>query len=219
MRLLFYIVSLALCLTVASTALAHPLDASFLDFGPTTSTGATVNMTVAIHDHEAYELVRPVGDTHEVDLELLRKNADLVTAYAATHIIVQRAGEACAWNPLPALVPENGFDAIADGIAVMGPLTCPGEGSVLDVGSSLFLERFPSQVVIIRLESPDGFIERVVIDRARPKVKVDISSVLPPEQNHQENVVDDDAFIEPGLIMAFVIAGMALFFLIQRKKR
>lgn len=155
---------------------AHPIDAAFLDFGPSAS--GTVQMTVAIHDHEAYELVRPPGDTRKVDLDRLRDQADLVTAYVASHIATRRGGADCDWDPAPAHVPETEFDAAADGITVAGPLTCPGEGSVLDVGSSLFLERFPLQAVIVRRESPSGFIEQAVLSRDTQTVRVDVSPVL-----------------------------------------
>ena len=186
------------------------MDASFLDFGPTTSTGATASMTVAVHHHEAYELVRTPGDTGDADLEALRANADVLTAYAATHVTVTRHGGECAWDPASAQVPETEFEATAEGIVITGPLTCPGEGTVVEVSSSLFLERFPNQAVVVRLESPDGFIERTVLTRERSTVFVDLLSVLPfvsptPTESVPIHPFQDGAWIKAVALLILLI--------------
>ena len=220
MRSFFYCLCAALGLTYGSAALAHPMDASFLDFGPTTSTGATANMTVAVHHHEAYELVRTPGERGDVDLDILRANADILTAYAATHVTVTRQAGACAWDPMPAQVPETEFEATAEGIVITGPLTCPGEGTVVEVSSSLFLERFPNQAVIVRLESPDGFIERTVLTRERSMVSVDLLSVLPftppaPTESVPSHAWQDGIWIKA---VALIVPLITIILYRRRKK-
>jgi ABC-type nickel/cobalt efflux system permease component RcnA len=152
-------------------AAAHPLDVAYLDFAAT-STGPW--LTVAVHPYQAFELVRG-GSSMRFDVTRLQQNGALVTAYVASHVDVSQNGKTCTWSPGDAVTPDTELDAVANGVTVAGPLQCPTLSHVLTVGSTLFLEGFPSQTSILRLEESDAFPEQATLDHDHLTGAIDLS--------------------------------------------
>jgi len=150
---------------------AHPLDVAYLDFG-TTSTGPW--LTVAIHPYQAFELVRG-GSTERFDLTKLRASGALVSAYVSSHISVAQDGQDCEWTAGDAVTPETELDAVADGVTVAGPLSCPRASHFLTAESTLFLEGFPSQTSILRLDQGDAFPQQATLDRDHRSGTIDLT--------------------------------------------
>lgn len=165
-------------------AAAHQLDLAYLDFEVSTSTSA-LTLTAALHSHQAFELV---STSPNYSLAPLQKNGEAVTAYVQDHVTVERGGAACEWNPGSAVTPQTEFQALVDGITVAGPIVCPGTGSIT-VGSSLFLEKFPTQKVVVRLGMPDGYADQLVLDRTTRIGELDVSPLFPSATSTEEDPV------------------------------
>lgn len=161
---------------MADPAAAHPLDIAYLDFS--VPTPSTLALTVAVHPYQAFELVRS-GSATRFDLKKLQENAELISAYVEDHVTVQRDGQGCHWDVQPAYTPDTELESVADGITVSGALSCPGSERTLLVESTLFLEGFPNQTSILRLETPDGFADRSTLNHQTLRQTLDLSPVLP----------------------------------------
>lgn len=188
-----FVSALATCYLLLATfpARAHPLDVAYLDIGSTTSSELT--LTVAVHPYQAFELVRG-GSAARFDLDMLRKKGDLISAYVEDHVSVkqqeasnkQQGGTAidCVWSPDPAYTPPSELDAVADGVTIAGLLSCNGDSpltvyrSPLTVSATIFLDGFPNQMNIVRLELPDGYADRATLTRTVKSATVDISELF-----------------------------------------
>lgn len=183
----------------AFPASAHPLDIAYLDIGRSSSGALT--LTVALHPYQAFELVR-AGRSVRFDLESLRQNGDLVSAYAEEHVSVTSDGLPCSWSPGPALTPGNELEAVADGVTIAGPLDCPSEDRVT-IGSTIFLDGFPKQTSVIRRETPDGYQEIATLNRDRRSAAVDVSSLAPsgPMSRTASRTPDGDLLSKVGRLL------------------
>jgi len=165
------LIGVALMLLPSAFVAAHPLDVAYFDFSRTAT--ATV-LTVAIHPYQAYELVRG-ANLKPFDLAALRAKGDLVSAYVQNHVEIT----SCTWEAGDAFVPSIELDAVADGVTIFGPLDCePVNPKQLTLRTDLFLERFPNQTDIVRLEYPDGFAEKATIDRSRRVTTIDLRDLF-----------------------------------------
>jgi hypothetical protein len=171
---------------------AHPLDVSYLDVGYATSTGLT--LTAALHPHEAYTLL---PNASPFNLQQLQKHGDLISAYAQDHVQVTRSGYVCTWHAENATTPNTELDAIADGVTVFGTLDCPGTGTVLRLSSTLFLDIFPHQTTMVRLDLPNGYAERGVFNRHTTAIDVSISELLNTDQQtpHPNGPVRGNSYV------------------------
>ncbi|MFZ2804421.1 MAG: hypothetical protein WA001_04310 [Patescibacteria group bacterium] len=190
-------------------ASAHPLDVAYLDFSNSSSTGLV--LTVAIHPYQAFELVRGAS-TARFDIGLLQKNSDLVTAYVAENVSLSQNGQACTWSPASAHTPDDELDAVADGVTIVGPVVCPSASHVVTAGSTLFLDGFPSQTAIVRLQENGDFDPLATLDHATRQATVDltplfasvpssVSSTQPASLGTTDAMVADVAkrLLDPGL--------------------
>lgn len=161
--------------SIAIPAVAHPLDVAYLDFGKTTD--GQLTLTAAVHPYQAFELVR---DTSVVRFELakLQKNGDLISAYVQDHVRVTRGGAPCEWQAGSANTPPTEIEAIGDGVTVAGELACQSDASDVLVESTIFLDGFPSQTTVLRLDLPDGFADRVTLDRSHRTGSVDVHNLF-----------------------------------------
>ncbi len=164
----------AVSISVIPVAQAHPLDVAYLDFGHTSS--SPLLLTVAVHPYQAFELVRG-GSGERFDLKQLQAHGDLITAFVEDHVEVSRDGRSCTWRPSDAHTPDTELDAVADGVTVAGDLACAGTGP-LTVTTDLFLEGFPSQTNIVRLEYPNGFADKATLGRTTRSTPLDISPLF-----------------------------------------
>jgi nickel/cobalt exporter len=138
-----------------------------------------LTLTVAIHPYQAFELVRG-GTVERFDLEKLRSSGDLVSAYVQNHVSVAHDGGACSWDADSAHTPPTEIEAVGDGVTISGPLHCPSfelraPSSLLSLTSDIFLDGFPSQTNIVRLDLPDGYADRATMDARSRSVDVDVS--------------------------------------------
>jgi ABC-type nickel/cobalt efflux system permease component RcnA len=159
----------------ASSASAHPLDIAYLDFSKNTSTGLT--LTVAVHPYQAFELVR-AGQNISFDLAKLATGEDLIGAYVADHVEAGTVSGPCRFEPESAFVPSTDLEAVADGVTVSAPLACPeSDPQQLYVTSTVFIDGFPQQTSIVRLEFPDGFADRGTLDRTKRGMTLDLTEL------------------------------------------
>lgn len=166
----------AVCgLPFAAPVFAHPLDVAYLDFA---ASSTSMSLTVAIHPYQAYELVRGKKDDPRFDLKVLKKHGDIVSAYVQDNVTVLRNGKACDWSPADAYTPDTELDAVADGVTVAGQLICPGTGMVLSARSTLFLAGYPSQTAVLRLDLPDGYAERKILDRTTREGEINLTELF-----------------------------------------
>ncbi len=175
-RRLFFLLSTVYCLSSALPASAHPLDVGYLDFGK--NDRGELTLTVALHPYQAFELVREKSDVR-FDLEKLQRSGDLVSAYAQDHVSVWRGGEPCVWKAESAHTPPTELEAVGDGVTIAGVVVCQNASSMsVDAESTLFLDGFPQQTAIIRLDLPEGYADRVTLDRKTVKGTVNVSDVF-----------------------------------------
>lgn len=157
-----------------SGVFAHPLDIAYLDIG---RDGSRLTLTVAVHPYQAFELVR-AGKDVRFDLKDLESGNALVAAYVADHVEIRSASGACRFEPESAHVPPTELEAVADGVTVAAALACPDtDPKNLEISSSLFLEGFPNQTSIIRLDLPDGYAERVTLDQTKRRGTIDLAEL------------------------------------------
>jgi ABC-type nickel/cobalt efflux system permease component RcnA len=167
-----------------SPVFAHPLDIAYLDFSHSSSSETT--LTVAVHPYQAFELVR-AGQNIRFALSPLQKGSKLVAAYIADHVSVTSASGPCSFQPSDAIVPNTELEAVADGITAAAILSCPDPNpTALNVTSSLFIEGFPNQSSIIRLEFPNGFADRATLDAKTRGTRVDLSEIINPASSSTE---------------------------------
>jgi len=95
---------------------------------------------------------------------------------------VSRNGEACLWEAGSAFTPSSELEAVADGVTVAGELDCPGSGTLLDVMSDIFLDGFPSQTTLLRLDLPEGYAERSKLDHDTRRGPIDLGEIF---QSHE----------------------------------
>lgn len=178
-RGMFYFAAMLTCLAISlpRSLFAHPLDVAYFDISQTVN-GTT--LTVAIHPYQAFELVR-AGKKIPFNLEQLRERQDLIAAYVSDHTSIQKQGSGqCAWEPDTAHIPNNELDAVADGITVTALIQCDLESATLLLSSDMFLDGFPDQSNIVRLEKPDGFIELGKMDGKRTAFSIVLSTSTAP---------------------------------------
>lgn len=182
---------LAFLLLVPSVAQAHAVTLAYVDIRPATDASPML-LTVAIHPHQALLLV---GATHGEEEEefgfadqipLLQERANLVGAYLQEHFRISANGTPCTWEPTRVDVPGTELESLADGVSMSAPLVCAGESNVLDVESTLFTDAFADQKTIVRIQTPEGFAERLLLDRETTAGSVNLSEqaiadVVPPE--------------------------------------
>lgn len=170
--LLLLITSLAF--VVPSIAQAHPLDVAYLDFG---LTGSQLTLTVAIHPYQAYELVRGASK-QRFDLKALQQHGELVSAYVEDRVQVTRGGASCDWQAQPAQTPATELEAVGDGVTIAGNLVCQNGSMSVTGASTLFLEGYPSQTSILRLDLPEGYAERMTLDHATRQGTIDVTQLF-----------------------------------------
>ncbi len=168
------IVSAIVCLP--RQLFAHPLDVAYFDLSqnPTSTT-----LTVAIHPYQAFELVR-AGKNIPFNLEQLRERQDLIAAYVSDHVQLEKQGSGqCAWEPELAHIPKTELDAVADGVTIAASIHCDLQDATLLLSSDIFLDGFPGQSNIVRLEKPEGFAELGKIDAKQGKCSIAFSANQP----------------------------------------
>jgi ABC-type nickel/cobalt efflux system permease component RcnA len=102
---------------------------------------------------------------------------DTVEAYVEDHLTISRGGEGCVWQVQKQDVPSTELEAVADGVTLSGEVSCPSSGDRLMVASSIFVDGFPGQTTVLRLELPNGFAERGVLDRSHLSRELDITEL------------------------------------------
>lgn len=190
---------------------AHTLDVAYLDIGITTSSQLT--LTVALHPYQAFELVRG-GDVTRFNLKRLQERGDLIAAYTGEHVHVTRDGQECSWDAQDAHTPSTELEAVADGVTIVGALDCSGQDMELAITSTLFLEGFPSQTTIIRLEQPESFADRATLDRAHLTATVDISPLFLSHQFALRRTSPQVTYALP-VVSACVIIGLGAYLLFR----
>lgn len=134
-------------------------------------------LTAALHPHQALVIAglqHDTGDHHEGGFaELipeLQEHGDIIAAYAATHVTIAANDRECEWNPDRINVPSTELDALADGITVSGFIACDTAPiPALIIGTSLLFDAFPASQVIVRLEYPDGFADKLTLTSHSPQ--------------------------------------------------
>jgi nickel/cobalt transporter (NicO) family protein len=160
-------------LFLASPAWAHPLDVAYFDFSKSSS---TIELTVAVHPYQAFQLIR--GDKNiPFDLKKLQENGELIAAYVGAHTELASGGGLCDWLVDTAHTPPTELEAVADGVTVTGPVTCHTTPSALVLKTNLFVDAFPGQNNIVRLELPDGFAERTTLTRERDQYEINLGDL------------------------------------------
>lgn len=145
-----------------------------MDFAKTANNQLT--LTVAVHPYQAYEIVR-AGSTSRFDVEALKKNGDLISAYIQDRVSVSRGGNPCTWNAGSAVTPPTEIEALGDGVTVAGTLTCSSDVMKIDARSDVFVEEFPTQTTIMRLQLPDGFADRATMDKSNKTASIDLTEL------------------------------------------
>jgi hypothetical protein len=204
---------IALVLLVPSPASAHAVTLAYIDIRPATEASPTL-LTVAIHPHQALLLVGAPHDAQSGEEEpfaeqipLLHTHADVVAAYLKEHVTITATGTPCAWEPTRVEIPDTELGALADGVAMTAPLVCEGGMESLEIASTLFIGAFQGQQTVVRLETPEGFAERLLLDAQHttgtlalsPKA---IADVLPPPEPSR-----------PNASTLLQIAGWTVFFI------
>lgn len=208
-------------LLAALPVFAHPLDVAYLDLGMATSSELT--LTVAIHPYQAFELVRG-GTVERFDLEKLQQSGDLISAYVQNHVTVARGGKECEWSAESAHTPPTEIEAVGDGVTIAGTLDCPQAASSVTVSADIFLEGFPSQTNIVRLDLPEGYADRATMDAKTRSATVDVSplsaSGTPESATHAARRPDApyaeiaSRFLDPGIGVWGLIGLLASAFVI-----
>jgi hypothetical protein len=197
---------LALLLLIPSVARAHAVTLAYVDIRPATEASPMV-LTVAIHPHQALLLV---GATHGEGEEAfgfadqipeLQEHADVIGAYLQTHFRVSANGTLCTWEPTRVDVPGTELESLADGVSMSAPLICEGESKALDIESTLFTDAFAEQQTVVRIETPEGFAERLLLDRETTSGSIDIS------EQALADVVPSEAVTRPPTSDVIQIAG------------
>lgn len=164
-----------LCIALLpTTTFAHPLDVSYLDIGVTSSSKPV--LTVAVHPYQAFELIRNAAHP-KFNLEYLQQSGDLISAYVQDHVEISSGGQICEWKVAHARIPKTEIEAIADGITIAGEFYCAVDSVNIRIAATLFTDGFSSQKNIIRFELPDGFADRVTLDKKNIEATVDISEL------------------------------------------
>lgn len=177
-RIVRYVGCLGCCITFSSQAsYAHSIDVAYIDFGTTTSSVSALTLTVALHPYQAFELAR-AGRAIPFSLPFLQRYEGVIAAYVQEHIRIKRSDVLCSWNVTSVYTPATEIEALGDGVTITGSLLCPKQGMRLSIESTLFLEAFPQQTSIVRFESPEGFTERLTLNRTQRRGSVDISSLV-----------------------------------------
>ena len=145
-----------------------------MDFAKTANN--QLSLTVAVHPYQAYEIVR-AGSTARFDLEALKKNGDLISAYIQDRMSVSRGGKPCTWDAGSAITPPTEIEALGDGVTVSGALTCASDVMTIDARSDVFVEEFPTQTTIMRLQLPDGFADRATMDKSNKSASIDLTEL------------------------------------------
>ena len=184
-KILFGVLAICLSAILPQSLFAHPLDVAYFDIS---QTATTTTLTVAIHPYQAFELVR-AGKNIPFNLGQLRERQDLVAAYVSDHTKIQKQGSGqCAWEPDTAHIPNNELDAVADGITITAPIQCDLQSATLLLTSDIFLDGFPDQSNIVRLEKPDGFIELGKMDGKRTAFSIVLSTSAAPMSHADEQM-------------------------------
>lgn len=145
-------------------------------------------MTAAFHPHQALVIAGLAHDEHDAHeggfanlIPELQEHADLIAAYAATHVTIAANNEACEWNPSRIDVPNTELDALADGVTITGPITCDTEDLIpaLHIGTSLLFDAFPDTHIIVRLEYPDGFADKLTLTSREPQGRLALDAAPP----------------------------------------
>lgn len=197
---IYIAIAVGLCL-FGRVVSAHPLDVAYFDISQTpTSTW----LTVAVHPYQAFELVR-AGKKIPFDLRQLAERQDLITAYVSDHVSLRQEKIPCVWSPESAHVPLTELDAVADGVTIAAPVQCQEPVRTLEVGSDIFLDGFPTQSNILRLEFPEGFAEKGKMDAANRRLTVEI----PPAASQAGGAGVVQQTLAPTKVSRIADAGMA----------
>ncbi|MCC7357515.1 sulfite exporter TauE/SafE family protein [Candidatus Uhrbacteria bacterium] len=160
-KMFFQILLAGICILLPHSLFAHPLDVAYFDVS---QTATATTLTVAVHPYQAFELIR-AGKKIPFNLEQLRERQDLIAAYIADHVQLEKQGGGhCLWEPESANVPKTELDAVADGVTITAVIQCNLEKAALLLTTDIFVDGFPGQSNIVRIEKPDGFVELGKID-------------------------------------------------------
>lgn len=151
-----------------AVASAHTLNMSYLDVQQQQD---RIQMTAVFHPHQALVIAglsHDESDPHEGGFaELipeLEEHRDLIAAYAESHVRITANDEPCVWAPEVVSIPATELEALADGITIVGDIICVTEPITgLMIHTSLFFDAFPSSLIVVRLEYPDGFAEKLTL--------------------------------------------------------
>lgn len=194
---------------IPQIAAAHPVTLAYMDFRPATDASPLL-LTIAIHPHQALLVV---GLSHDEESEefgfadqipLLQEQADIVGAYLQAHTAITAQGVSCTWEPTQVDIPDTELGALADGVSMTAPLTCEGSTDTLEITSTLFTDAFKDQQTIVRVETPEGYADRLLLDRETTQgmlylSKTALADVLPP-----------DASMAPAPAPVLLFAGWAI---------
>ncbi len=203
-------------LLIPSIASAHTLNMSYLDVQQLPD---HIRMTAVFHPHQALVvagLTHDEADPHEggfADLiPELQEHSDLLAAYAVEHITITANDESCTWSPEQVDVPDDELDALADGITIVGDIACNTEPiSGLAMSTSLFFDAFPKSLVVVRLEYPDGFADKLTLtsDTREGELLLDAK---PPAAPEAEAAPPEDASrlatIIGWIVFVMILAGV-----------
>jgi hypothetical protein len=178
-------------------------------------TGDGIELVVAIQPERAVQIIGgEVG--YEDMLQTVRDGAELLAAYAESHVELSQGKDACAWSARPDAVPETLLDAQAEGITLRGLVRCPRPQDAFSLSTDLFVES-PGHQNIVRYRDGDAFYAFATLDYEAQRTTVDLREVFETTIRQTEDVVRHARRVNEAIGAVIVVSVIGIAFWLRRK--